>query len=184
VSNIKSDVIWHLVWIIPFLEIISTPTSQSWPLRWERWNLYEPDHKVRDNLVTLSWHGWCPRLHICRSEIILSPDANSVQKTCWRILTLIQSCTYALFVFDGRNVAKDTENASFLWGVTVRTDVVSVGSAACNVGSRVTSIQDRFQGHCYSIASTKQNVDTTVGRHFRLPDHRGLMDVEIQHLLV
>jgi hypothetical protein len=31
-------------------------------------------------------------------------------------------------------VAKDTENASFLWGVTVRTDVVSVGSAACNVG--------------------------------------------------
>jgi hypothetical protein len=35
---------------------------------------------------------------------------------------------------NGKNVAKDTENASFLWGVTVRTDVVSVGSAACNVG--------------------------------------------------
>jgi hypothetical protein len=35
---------------------------------------------------------------------------------------------------NGKNVARDTENVSFLWGVAVRTDVESVGSAACNVG--------------------------------------------------
>jgi hypothetical protein len=37
--------------------------------------------------------------------------------------------------FDG-NVAKDTENASFLWGVTVRTDMGSDCSAAFIVGVR------------------------------------------------
>jgi hypothetical protein len=32
-------------------------------------------------------------------------------------------------LLNGKNVARDRENASFLWGVTVRTDVESVGSA-------------------------------------------------------
>jgi hypothetical protein len=50
------------------------------------------------------------------------------------------------------------------------------------IGQTLRTIQDRFQLHFYSITSTKQNVDTTVGRHFRLPDHRGLMDFEI-HVL-
>jgi hypothetical protein len=59
--------------------------------------------------------------------------------------------------------------------------IYSITCCTCGlqyIGQTLRTIQDRFQGHFYSITSTKQNVDTTV----RLPDHRGLMDVEI-HVL-
>jgi hypothetical protein len=50
------------------------------------------------------------------------------------------------------------------------------------VGQTLRTIHERFQGHFYSITSTKNNIDTPVGRHFRQPDHKGLMDIEI-HVL-
>jgi hypothetical protein len=50
------------------------------------------------------------------------------------------------------------------------------------VGQTLRSIQLRFQQHFYSITSTKDNIDISIGRHFRQTDNNGLMDVEI-HVL-
>ena len=39
---------------------------------------------------------------------------------------------------------------------------------------------DRFQAHFYNIGHNRPNSE--IGRHFNLPDHKGLADVEI-HIL-
>jgi hypothetical protein len=49
------------------------------------------------------------------------------------------------------------------------------------VGQTLRTIQERFQGHFYSITSTKNNIDNPVGRHFRQLDHKGLMDIVPDH---
>jgi hypothetical protein len=49
------------------------------------------------------------------------------------------------------------------------------------MGQTLRTIQERFQGHFYSVTSTKNNIDTPVGRHLRQPDHKGLMDIEPDH---
>ena len=45
------------------------------------------------------------------------------------------------------------------------------------VGQTKNRLMDRFQAHFYSIAHNKAN--TEVGKHFNLPDHTGLDNVEI-----
>jgi hypothetical protein len=49
------------------------------------------------------------------------------------------------------------------------------------VGQTLRTIQERFQGHFDIITSTKNNIDTPVGRHFCQPDHKGLMVIEPDH---
>jgi hypothetical protein len=51
----------------------------------------------------------------------------------------------------------------------------------CNilyVGQTKNAIKDRFRSHYYSINNPK-NLDTTVGRHFSQPPHKGVDDVSI-----